>query len=689
MSAEESKPVVAETTAAPAIPETPATTTTESPAVESTSEPAPAADAAAAAAPVEPEPVKSDEAPAAESSEPAAAETNADASEAASPEAPAESQPVTPITSGFLKFKAPGLKLDHFVPPRKFFYLGEAPVPTQKLTGYLRGEKPEISHSTAAWSSQTGLGLLYCCKKEADKEVPEHVFNLAEVGDIQTVGIDEIVFRLGGQKYVLLAKTAVEREGWVLGIKAAQEEALAKKEEITGSEEYKAVLAELAKPVVPTAAVAAKKSTDIPAAEQAAVATEEAPVTEESTKAKKARSASRGKRASVFGFFNKKDEEAKEATPALPTEEGTTAEAAPAEAAEAAETETPAATEEKKLEGEEAAPATTTDAAPAEAEAEASAMPTQPTHKPKRGSVFGFLEKGMKIRSPTHEKKESEALAPIAKSSPETEPAAAAAPEGTTTEVTGAAPATPTESNEPVTAVSSGGEEPVKSGASSPKEGFLSKLRHKSEKAKPSTSEGAAPVVAEPISDEAPAAEGEATSPAPASPGSPTERRRSSFFDGFKKMRKEKSPAPAAKDEAAPPSSSESAGEPGPIEESGDKTTEETAPAESGVMGAVMKEEKKVKSGLSGIGRRFSKMIKSTEEKISKPAKSEKAEKKSEEIKEEAAPAEEPVAESSVPAEAPQIAEPSAESSGPAIGDVTADSVSVGKNVTPAVQATA
>jgi hypothetical protein len=46
------------------------------------------------------------------------------------------------------------------------------------LREYLRGEKPEVAHSVAAWSSQTGKGLLYFVKHADQKEHPAGVLNL-------------------------------------------------------------------------------------------------------------------------------------------------------------------------------------------------------------------------------------------------------------------------------------------------------------------------------------------------------------------------------------------------------------------------------------------------------------------------------------------------------------------------------
>lgn len=61
---------------------------------------------------------------------------------------------------------------------KKYFWFGEAPVASANLREYLRGEKPEVAHPTAAWASQTGKGLLYFVKHADQKEHPAGVLNL-------------------------------------------------------------------------------------------------------------------------------------------------------------------------------------------------------------------------------------------------------------------------------------------------------------------------------------------------------------------------------------------------------------------------------------------------------------------------------------------------------------------------------
>ena len=108
-----------------------------------------------------------------------------------------EEKPVEPILSGALKYKGPGLKkyvfwlqyptLDGtqanmicsaFLFSTKYFWFSDEPVSVQDLNDYLRGEKADVAHPTAAWSSQTGKGLLYFVKHADKKDKPAGVLNL-------------------------------------------------------------------------------------------------------------------------------------------------------------------------------------------------------------------------------------------------------------------------------------------------------------------------------------------------------------------------------------------------------------------------------------------------------------------------------------------------------------------------------
>lgn len=61
---------------------------------------------------------------------------------------------------------------------KKYFWLGKEAVLPKDLHQYLRGEKPEHTHHNAAWSSQTGEGLLYFSKSAEQKATPAGIINL-------------------------------------------------------------------------------------------------------------------------------------------------------------------------------------------------------------------------------------------------------------------------------------------------------------------------------------------------------------------------------------------------------------------------------------------------------------------------------------------------------------------------------
>ncbi|KAF2401243.1 hypothetical protein EJ06DRAFT_383777 [Trichodelitschia bisporula] len=305
---------------------------------------------------------------------------------------------VEPKFDGHLGYNAPGNFLKDLlpIPPKKqYFWFGsEEGVPADKLSHYLAAGKPHFANATAAWSEQTGKGLLYFSKHGEKKDVPTGVLNLAEAEEIKESGEHDISFKLHGHKHKFSANNAEERSGWVASIKKVSEEAKALKATITESEGYKAALEKLSKPslAVPKPESVAKKSTEVkPEGETPAEST-----TEEAKKSIKARSRSRGKPGSVFGSLFKKDE-------AKPEEAKKEEEAKPAETTEAAPVvEAPVATESETAAGKldwfaasvpgsdlpaepaaEAAPAAETPAADAAAPAEAAAAAEEPKEEAK------------------------------------------------------------------------------------------------------------------------------------------------------------------------------------------------------------------------------------------------------------------------------------------------------------------
>lgn len=61
---------------------------------------------------------------------------------------------------------------------KKFFWFGTDAIEVKSLSNYLRGEKPEVGNHNAAWSSQTGKGLLYFSKHATEKTSPAGIINL-------------------------------------------------------------------------------------------------------------------------------------------------------------------------------------------------------------------------------------------------------------------------------------------------------------------------------------------------------------------------------------------------------------------------------------------------------------------------------------------------------------------------------
>ncbi|RMZ68875.1 aldehyde reductase [Pyrenophora seminiperda CCB06] len=389
-------------------------------------------------------------------------------------EAKEEDKVVAPIESGALGYKAPGLK-NAFRFAKKYFWFGEEPVPAENLREYLRGEKPEVAHSVAAWSSQTGKGLLFFVKHADQKEHPAGVLNLAYATDLAKDGAMAFAFKISGHKHTFEAQTTAERDGWFVAVERAITEAKASKDGIETSDSYKEAKEKISKPAALAGATssAPKKSMDAApklAEADAPVAGESAAVpartgsssssSSDEAKAKKAknksRSVSRGKRASLFGgLLGKKDKEHKDESEVVKEdaeakkEDGTTA-----PQLDEVPTSAPVNANDVVKPAEETTEPTAAVAVPTEeaAKVEETPAPVVAQEKPKptkRASIFGnFVEK---LKSPTTEKKESEAaLAPATVKETETaeaskpleeaEVAVPVAPESAATETTEAKP---------------------------------------------------------------------------------------------------------------------------------------------------------------------------------------------------------------------------------------------------------
>lgn len=369
----------------------------------------------------------------------------------------AEAKPVEPIESGALGYKAPGLK-NAFRYSKKYFWFGEAPVASTNLREYLRGEKPEVAHPTAAWASQTGKGLLFFVKHADQKENPAGVINLAYATDLHKDGTQAFAFKISGHKHAFEAQNAAERDGWYVAVEKAIAEAKETKDGIESSEAYKEEKEKIGKPT-PLAAAAAPKSTDAttkpaeteaapaaaaPAGEEAVAAPARAgssssSSSDEEKKAKKSKSKSRSvsrKRASIFGgLLGKKDkaeekveqkkEEKKEehktegesskAQPEIKEETPAVAPVAETSTAPIITSDIPEASTELKTEATPAAVPAIGEEAKTEESKPTETKPVEEKPKPaKRASIFGsFFEK---VKSPTAEKKEADIVpAPVAK----------------------------------------------------------------------------------------------------------------------------------------------------------------------------------------------------------------------------------------------------------------------------------
>ncbi|KAJ4380833.1 hypothetical protein N0V86_004195 [Didymella sp. IMI 355093] len=588
--------------------------------------PAPVAATEAAPAPVEFTPVAVEEVAGEKTIVPAAEapkteevpKTEGEAAVAAPVEEKKEDEKVEekvaePIYSGALGYKAPGLK-NAFRFAKKYFWFGEEAVPASSLAEYLRGEKPEVAHPTAAWSSQTGKGLLFFVKHADKKENPAGVLNLAYATDLVKDGTIAFAFKIHGHKHTFEAQTLTERDGWFVAVEKAIAEAKEAKEGIESSEAYKEEKTKLSKPAAlagaTTAAAAPKKSVDAtrPAETEAATTAEATgPVrtgssssssssdVEKKNKKKAAKSKSRSvsrTRGSIFGgLLGKKDKTEKHtAEPEVKKEEaapqiGETSTTAPVITSDIPETGAELKTEATP------APVVAETAVPAPVETETAAPVVAPApvekddktvEKPKptkRTSIFGsFFEK---VKSPSHEKKEADLIPAVEKkdetaavpevAKPVEETPAVAPVAETTTEAPLAEAkldAPKTEAAKPVTPVKEkehfsfgkffGNKEKAKSPAVE-----TPPTLPKTEEA-PKIEETSVPVVANGVEPAVPVAE---TSVAPVEEKKeetpvPKKEKRSSIFGtlartvskaGGKKEPKEKKEAPAAVQESAEP----------------------------------------------------------------------------------------------------------------------------------------
>ncbi|WEW55754.1 hypothetical protein PRK78_001187 [Emydomyces testavorans] len=446
----------------------------------------------------------------------------------AQPEVPAKEESkaeVTPATDGVLGYKAPGLvKSLRF--SKRYFWFSDDAVEIKDLSTYFQHEKLSVAHSTAAWASQTGKGLLFFAKRAEDKAHPTGIINLAEITDVVKEGFHELAFKWNGHKHAFQATSGDERDSWLAAIEAKSAEGKAEKETVVASEGYKAELEKLAKPAVPVVASSSpKKSMETKAKDVVKK------VEGDETKAK-SRSQSR-KRASIFGSIlgkkeegeAKKEEAKKEELPegeeAKKPETDAPTEAPPATAATVSQGETPA-------EATEAAPA-------AETKTE---EPKRPEAK-KRSSMFGsFFQK---VANQGHGKAEKDSAAKPAET---TTTVSSTAPQlGDPVNPTASEPIQPETVTQPEATTEppkEAKEEPAIS-PSSIKGGFLNfmkKEKHEDKKEpKPEEKSDKKP-------EETPATEEPAATAEQATGATLKEKRRTSFFGNFG-AKKEKKAEPA------------------------------------------------------------------------------------------------------------------------------------------------
>ncbi|KAI5819703.1 Pleckstrin homology domain-containing protein [Pyronema omphalodes] len=336
-------------------------------------------------------------------------------------EAPKEEKPEPKaITHGTLS-KAHGGLLSFFK-SKRFFYFQEEPITEEALKSYLH--KDSASKATAAYALQTGKGLCFYSKDEANKQ-PHGIIKLADVTEVTESGANKFVLKMssGDLHFEALAS---ERDSWVFTLKAKIAEAKATVDEVLESEGYKATIERLTKPAVPAKPAAVKteeaKAEETEEAKPAEEAKPETAAPEEVTSDAEASDAKaeikrtpskKNKRISAFNaasFFGKKEKaEEKKAEDkkdeAAPAVEG---EAAPADATEAPAAPAPGVTEPVATEAATEAKADE-EAKPEEAKPTEETRPEPAANKHNRRSFFARF--GKREESAAAEDKKEEAAA--------------------------------------------------------------------------------------------------------------------------------------------------------------------------------------------------------------------------------------------------------------------------------------
>lgn len=61
---------------------------------------------------------------------------------------------------------------------KHFFWFQEEPSAAESLIHFMKSEKADTKHSSAAWARETGKGLLFYSKRAEDKATPTGIINL-------------------------------------------------------------------------------------------------------------------------------------------------------------------------------------------------------------------------------------------------------------------------------------------------------------------------------------------------------------------------------------------------------------------------------------------------------------------------------------------------------------------------------
>jgi hypothetical protein len=130
-----------------------------------------------------------------------------------------------------------------FFKSKRFFYFQDEPITEEALKSYLH--KDSASKATAAYALQTGKGLCFYSKDEANKQ-PHGIIKLADVTEVTESGANKFVLKMSSGDLHFEA-LAAERDSWVFTIKAKIAEAKATVDEVLESEGYKATIERLSK----------------------------------------------------------------------------------------------------------------------------------------------------------------------------------------------------------------------------------------------------------------------------------------------------------------------------------------------------------------------------------------------------------------------------------------------------------